>query len=374
MSVRPLEARDLPAVARLYQRAFRKTSAPPSPALVEAFRELFLGGPFAAPDRPSLVAEAGGGEAGPIVGFIGALTRPFTLRGRRLRGTAATGIMVDPDAKGTGLVALELVGALCAGPQDFSFSDGMFDVVEPVWRRKGGEGIAFYSLEWACVLRPGGHLAFRAGRSERFGPAVARAAPVVGGLAGRLDALLLRAAPARFAAAPGGLDEEEAAPAAYVACLSLPGPEALRPVHEEPAFSWLVAHARTTTALGRLHLRLLRRGGSVAGGYATFVRPGGLASVLHLAAASRAVAPEILRHLLAFAQREGAVAVKGQADERFRRAIEERRGVFTFPGFSFMAQAKDPEILSALHRADTSVSRLDGEWWTRIGIDRRQAW
>jgi hypothetical protein len=365
--IRPLKGSDLWQVAALYQRAFRHTAAPPSDELRRTFAELFLLGPFAHPERPSLVYADPDGR---VRGFIGALTRPFDFKGRRLRGVAATELMVDDGARGVGMLAYHLLSALLSGPQDFVFSDGSRRTVGALWLRSGGEGMTYYSLEWTRVLRPAQYLATRYGSAPRYASGLALAAPVM-----RVaDQVLVRLAQGRFVPRPGKLEEREASVAVYQACLELPGRQALRPVYDERSLEWLLAHAHANRRLGPLRLRVLEQAGRVVGGYCHYVRRGGMSHVLHLGAASSGVAISVVDHLLRDAWQAGAVAVSGQADERFQNALDRSGAVFRFGLFDFLAHSRDPELLAALQRGDTALTRLDGEWWTRLGVDRLLDW
>jgi hypothetical protein len=361
--VRPFAEADVGPVAELYQRAFRKTDRPASPALRRVFAELFLDGPVAAPDVPSLVRVD---EAGRVIGFIGALTRGYTLRGRSLRGVAATEIMVDARAPRTGFVVFELLGALLAGPQDFTFSDGTWDVMQDIWVRKGGERVAYYSLEWTRVLRPVESKVLRYTRHPRFGPRIARLTPLARGLD--------RARPRPPAA--GALRGRTVGVDEYLAAVALAGPEvALRTASEPATLSWVLRHVGATRRQGALRCRLVDApDGGLAGGTCVLIAPGAVAQVLHMNVAAPRLAADLVADLLHDAWEEGAVAVAGQADERFRKALSAARATFTLTDFSFMAHARDRDVLAAIQRGDTNLTRLDGEWWSRLGVDRLLDW
>jgi hypothetical protein len=354
-------------VAELYQRAFRQTDAPASAAVREAFHDLFVAGPLAAPDRPSLVRVDAGGR---VTGFVGALTRPFRFQGKPVRGVAASQLMVDPSAGGSALAGLDLISALVSGPQDFTFSDGTSEVAARMWQRRDGVAVAFYSAEWTRILRPAGYLSGRLKPSSRLGRVARGAGPLlrVG------DRLASALGASRFTPGPGPLQDRDASPDEYLACLSWPGPEALRALPDARTFAWLIAHARQTRRLGDLRLRLVTDGARVVGGYCQFVAPGATSQVLHLAAISRPLAPAVLQRAWWDAWQGGAVAVSGQLDERFRSAIQHGLALVELAGVSFVAHARDPGIVAALQAGDSTISRLDGEWWTRLGIDRTLEW
>ena len=133
-AIRPLERRDLPAVARLYERVARSGSSDPPPALVTYFERTLLDHPWYDAELPSLVYADRNGR---IVGFLGVHARRLLLRDRPLRMVCSGQLVADPDAGAPGVGGLLLRKCL-AGPQELTITDGATEAVRVLWQRLGG--------------------------------------------------------------------------------------------------------------------------------------------------------------------------------------------------------------------------------------------
>jgi hypothetical protein len=78
---------------------------------------------------------------------------------------------------------------------------------------------------------------------------------------------------------------------------------------------------------------------------------------------------DVLANLFADAYAAGAVAVTGQSEPRWLREITDAHATFGCHSLGVLIHAKDPEISGAVQRGDSSLSRLDGEWWLRFAAD-----
>jgi Acetyltransferase (GNAT) domain len=356
--VRPLAPDDLPALADLWMRSFRR---PGSVIGVERyFREVFLEHPLRGDGIASLVYED---DRSAVSGFVGALPRRMLFRGRPIQAAVATQFMVDP-GRHRGFAAFELLRALFAGPQDLTFSDGANEPAQRVWERSGGEVARLYSLDFRRVLRPGGYAAYRIDRSGS--PGWARALAPLGRA---LDvAVAGRFAPIALAPPRAELDEEDLAGDAARALIDASS-STLRPSYEEPSLGWILSQAQRTQAHGALRARLCRdRAGDAAGFYVYYAKPRGVSQVLKLAGRVRD-RRRVLRNLFADAYRAGSIAVAGQADPRWLRELSDEHARFVCDSLGVLVQSKDREILGAVQRGDSSLSRLDGEWWLRFAAD-----
>ena len=111
--VRDFGAQDALQVAILWQKCFRHTTAPPSPAVEQYFTDVFLNHPWFEADLAPLVLDL----HGEVVGFIGRMARPMVFHGQRIRCAVATQLMVDSDRQ-LPFGAMQLVRALFSGPHD----------------------------------------------------------------------------------------------------------------------------------------------------------------------------------------------------------------------------------------------------------------
>ena len=365
--VRSLRARDLPDLAGIWLRAFQRPGTPSG--VQRYFREVFLDQIPAADEPPSLVYED---DEGVIAGFVGAIPRRMVFRGRPIRAVVTTQLMVDP-ARRHGLAAFDLLRALFAGPQELTFCDGANERSLRVWERSGGEVVRLYSLDWRRVLRPAGYVRQRFARAGR-----ARVARVTAPLCRLADALAGSLTRLDHAAAIGvplgrpraALVDDELSCAAVRAILDDAVPAAsLRPSYDEESLAWLLDQAARTRGKGPLRRRLCREAsGAAVGWYIYYAKPGGVAQVLQIGGKSSAIGG-VLENLFADAYAAGSVAVVGQAEPRWLREITDAHATFACNSLGVLVHARDRAIADALQRGDSSISRLDCEWWLRFAAD-----
>lgn len=355
--VRPLCEGDLPALAGLWLRAFQRPGSPEG--VRRYFREVFLEHPLGDEGITSLVIE---GPGGAVAGFVGALPRHLRFRGRPILAVVATQLMVE---SGHGLAAFALLRALFSGPQALTFSDGANDTSQRIWERSGGEVARLYCLDWKRLLRPAGYLAHRLARAAS--PGVARA---LRPLCDAVDGAAARLVPGSLAAPEPMLDEEDARDHDVRALMDLDeASAALRPSYDAPSLGWFFSQAARTRGHGALRRRLCRDGaGASVGWYVYYAKPGGVSTVLQLGGRPRTMR-SVLRNLLADAHAQGSVALTGQAEPRWLRELSDERAVFVCSSLGVLIHARDREILGAVQRGDSTLSRLDGEWWLRFGSD-----
>ena len=77
----------------------------------------------------------------------------------------------------------------------------------------------------------------------------------------------------------------------------------------------------------------------------------------------------MLAYLIADAYAAGAVAISGQAEPRWLREITDAHARFACEELGVLVQSRDREIVDAIQRGDSSLSRLDGEWWLPFATD-----
>jgi hypothetical protein len=360
---RPFQERDIPEVADLWFRVFRRAASGAPRSLHDYFAEVFFRNPWRDEALPSLVYEDGGGAA---AGFLGVLPRRMTFRGRPVRVAVSTQLMVHP-ARRHSLAALHLMRDFFAGPQDLSFTDGANDASQRLWESLGGTVAMLHSLEWTRVLRPTRHIAGILSAVRSLVPLVHAAAPVCGAM----DAAVARLPFGPYHVPPSPLASEDATVQTLHACLTeLGGRPALRPVYDSESLAWLLSLAEQKRAHGRLRKVVIRDGrGRIAGWYLYYLKPGGASQVVQVGARDGS-AGQVLDALFHDAACRGAVSVGGQLEPSFVRQLSDRHCVFRCLSLGVLIHSKDRELLQAIQRGDAFLSRLEGEWWLRFGRDR----
>ncbi len=350
-------------------RAFSRPAT--TEGVARYFRNVFLDHPYHEDGIASLVYED---DAGVIAGFIGALPRRMVFRGRAIRAAVATQLMVESGRR-RGFVAFELLCALFAGPQDLTFSDGANERSAAIWERTGGEIVRPYSLDWTRVLRPASYLRHRLERTGATGPARAMA-PIcraVDVIAARVSSRILNVDRGSVLGVPFGPPNARLADAdltsADVRALLVEASPSLYPSYDAPSLAWLLEQAGRTRQHGILRARLcLGPQGDAAGWYVYYARPGGVSQVLQLGGKPKAIA-DVLANLFADAHRRGSVAVAGQVEPRWLREISDAQASLSCNSLGVLVHSRDREIVHAVQRGDSFLSRLDGEWWLRFGAD-----
>ena len=353
--VRPLVEDDLEPVVELHRRAFGAGEIPTEelPAYLE---ELFFRHPWRDERVTSLVYED---EAGEVVGCLGVMPRPMTLRGEPILAAVSHNFMVDPERRSTP-VAFELMRSLFDGPQDLSLAEGN-DASRRIWTATGGGTSLLYSFRWTCPLRPARHAVDLLGRRGHVGPFAALLRP----LAGAADAVAARLPRSPLRPRAPDLHAEELDAETLSGCVErFSRRRALRPVYDAAAVEWLFGALALRRDRGELRRVLLRKGEAVAGCYLYYARPGSAADVIQ-AGATEESAAGVLDHLLRDARDRGAVAVSGLLDPALLPALSERLAPF-HRGRSatwLLTHSRDERILRALDSGDAFFTHLEGEWW-----------
>lgn len=360
-AVRPFREQDIPEVAGLWLRIFRRIDAPAPPPLQAYFRELLFESPWADATLPSLVYEERGLG---IAGFLGVMPRAMSFRGEPVRAAVATQLMVNPRARG--YPGARLLRRFFAGPQDLSFSDGANEFAERLWRSCGGSVALLYSLNWTRVLRPA---RFALAELRRRAPRLAPALRALGPLAGAVDGAAARTpVGVRWLPARTSLDIDTAPDdRTLLWCIrNLDGNRALRPDYDLAGLSWLLRRAAEKRMHGTLYRAVARLpGGDIAGWFLYYLAPEGVAQVLQFGARPRS-AGDVLASLFRRARAQGALAVSGELEPRYMKELARARCRIECPGYGVVVAARRPEILDAVHAGDAFLTRLEGEWWARF--------
>ncbi len=349
-------------VAALWMLCFRheETSAPES--LRRYFTDVLLDHPWYDPQLAPLVLE----QRGEIIGFIGRMARPMRFHGQPIRCAVATQLMVDPRRK-QGFAALDLIRAVQSGPQDLCYSDGANDSSVMVWRRCGGEASRLWSFEWARPLRPVRYLTLRLHEHRRTRLAGRILRPVASAIDWTADRVITsdRRKDERMLIRRAASAEEM-----FPLVQQVSSQSEVYPVYTLQSFRWLLETAAQARSFGVMRkVMAVDDEGQPAGWFIYFVRPGGYARVLQMGA-MRGQEPAVLAALFHDAVEQGAVAITGQFDSAFHTVLSNSHAIFHCRGLGVLVHARDPRLLAAIQAGDAFLSRLDGEWWMRFGIDR----
>jgi hypothetical protein len=345
--------------AGLYLRSMRRQSRPAPESLLDYFREIFFGNPWATPEIPSLVYL----ENGRLVGFLGVIPRPMQFRGRPIRAAVVSQLMVERETY-RGNAAFELLRHLYRGPQELTFTDGAGEGAAQVWVAAGARVARLYSFNWIRFLRPCESAGVFLGRSGVALPRLLRAG--AGLVAPPIDYLLSKALPglrphSRYAARPASAGE------LLSAIREAKGREPLRPAYTPSDFDWLLSQAASATHSGPLRTMTVHSPeGERCGSFVYHSKPGAAAYVLQIGWRRRDNFPDVLRALFEDAWRQGASDVKGQAIPQFLTTLSAEQCLFRQMDSCVVGYSADADILNSLLLGETAISRLDGECWLRF--------
>lgn len=348
----------------LWQRCFRKSRRPVSPDLRRYFSDVFLNHPWFDPQLAPLVAL----QHGEIVGFLGRMARPMRFRGRPIRCAIATQLMVDPDRR-CGFAAIDLLRALHAGPQDLCYSDGANVQAQRIWQRLGGEASRLMSLEWTRVLHPVQNVVNRASTHRRL----TAMADLIRLPAAGVDKLLGATLAPLTHKPPNRAQRQPASPQQIMALFQQTSTGvALRPDYGE-GFEWLLSRTAEARRFGPLRCTLVSEQTRPVGWFIYFAPPHRPAYLLQMGAL-----PGRQRLLIDAMLRDAweckASSITGQMEPQALTDLTDARCTFRCCTLSTLIHSPHPELLAAIHRGDAFLSRLDGEWWIRLGIDRMLEW
>jgi hypothetical protein len=358
---RTLLASDIEQLTSLHRSIYGEET--PRADLARFLDDIFLRHPWVDPEVPSLVYENGRGR---IVGVLGAMRRPMTIGGRRLRAVVTHDFMVEQQSRAT-MAAFELMKRMGACGHDLLLCDGN-DRSRSLWEALDGNTAYGHSLRWVRPLRPVQFVTTywngRNGGHGRGGLAIA-----VRPLARAFDAALarLRASPFHRPDPRGGSEALETAEL-------LDGLDrfsrhySLRPCYDEPSLGWLLDLLGRGSRQGPLRRRKVTDSrGELAGWFLYRAKRGGIGEVVQLAA-RRDATGDVAGHLFLDAWRQGCVAVSGQLQPELYRPLSQQRCFFDNAGFWLLYGTEDESVRDALHSGDVFLTRLECEGWMRLAF------
>lgn len=360
--VRQLTRDDVPHVADLFMRVFRKSSSPASESLKKYFADLYLDNPWNNSGRPSFVYCD---KTKRVRGFVGAIPLPMTIGTRRFVASVAGNHMVDPDMRDP-FAAVQLLRSLFASNPDLIISDSANEVSRALWTKSGASVLTLYSMRWVRILQPCRYALSIIPGEHRL----SRAKPLLAPLCIAADLLGSQF----FKPSPVANENLHTAELAIEDLMGafpdVIGRRALLPDYTHEGLTWLVDMASRKKQYGALSKVAVRdASGSVVGWYMLFVREGDVAQVLQFAS-RRSFEAAILNHLFSYARARRCVAVMGGIDTNAVKEFSENQCLFFLRNVYTVAYTQDRDILAALLSGNAFISRLEGEWWTLLQGDQ----
>ncbi len=360
--VRNLEREDLPDVAQLFQRTFRRTASVPS-SLVTYLDDILFNHPWYDDELPSKVFVS---SCGRLQGFIGVFPARFELEGRVLRAAFAGSMMVaDPDENP--LAGARLLRAFLAGPQDISLTETANATALGMWQKLSLPFDVGYSLNWVRIFRPAGAAANIVGRMPLATSILRPVASMADIVAERVGFSTLRVLPT-----PGTrrVQFRDATLSKFRdAALVLKDVFPLRPRWDAQSLDWLIDHASRKRRYGRPTWRIAEtRSGNIAAAYVYFGRPGGMGWLLQ-ALCDPASAGDLVDDLFAHADGQGCSGIRGGAHPWLTSELISRKTMFH--GRScYLVHARDKSLLQPIQSGQALINGLAGENWMRLIGDR----
>jgi hypothetical protein len=356
--IRACTVDDIPAIAGMFQKAFRDTASVAPSSLESYLRELFLEHPWLDTEIASRVYIAPDGQ---IRGFIGVLPVRMSFHGKPVRAALASSLVVDNPARYP-MAGARLLRSYLSGSQDLCISETSNPVARGMWERAGGYSIAEYSMEWLRPLRPA--LLGVALIEEFF--AVAKILRPLAALADRMIARFVpdlawpAPAPPRIYASADVNDETliEQIP-------RFAANYALRPDWDRDALAFFLRHAARKGRHGDLYRRMVYgRNQEPVGCYLYYGRPGQIAFVLQILARPESTGA-VVASLLSHAEKLGCVGVRGRTQPQLLDALLGHRCAF-LQRSSTTVHTSNTELLGAISSGDAFIIGLAGESWTRL--------
>lgn len=362
--IRPLEIADIDAVAALFQKIFRNSSAP-APASFSAYlRWIYFDMPGCDPEITPLVHL---GKSGEINGFVGANTMRMRHGDKTLRAAICGSLMVG-DREADPMAGARLMRGFLAGPQDLSLSETANDISARMWVGLRSHILPQYSLDWIRVIRP-------AAFALEVVSSRLKAARLLSPLARGLDQLAVRRVqPGHLVWTAASGEENPRASASAIeidagkfAALFEPLTEqfALRPDWVDGQVEAILADAALKSDKGELLLaRVDARGGKPIGAIACYMKPGHIAHVLQILARPGQEGA-VIDCLIAEAVRRGATALRGRSQPALLDAMLGRRISFIHMESSVI-HSRDPELVRAGRDGELFFNGIAGENWSRL--------
>lgn len=356
-AVRAMERSDLPAIADLFTRTFRKNNQATDSQLAGYLETVFFSSPLYTPDVGSLVHL---NETSTIDSAILAMPVEFIVHGRPVTARVLCAFMAEGKSGAAG--AARLARMLRAARQDFCFTDNASPVSADHWVAGGGLVLPVQSLEWHRTFRPAAAALDMARRRVKL-----LAKLPLQGLA-RIADRFVRRSRTSFAAAPqdGVTSTPISLPQLMEQAQVMMERFSVHPVFSKPEFDWLVAAAKLNTALGKLQCRSIADAqGKVIGCYLYFGADGRNAVVMNVFCHERQEAL-VVAQIFADLDNLGYASAQGMAQPFLTQAVlRQRHLVHKHTGY-FCLVTRHADLKEAAIGDGFYAGGLASESWSRL--------
>jgi hypothetical protein len=352
---------DVPAVANLFMKVFRKNRGPSPDSLKAYFNELYLDSSWQSDGAVSYIARL---PDGTVTGFIGALPLRLNFRGEQITAAVAGNHMVDPEHR-EAFTGINLLKRLLDGPQHLTLTDTANEISRRLWEQVGARLLMTHSLRWLRILRPASY-PLSLVRNPALGPAIRiLLSPLT--LPG--DRLGRRFVPGTAFEGARDLTIRELDPSTMVSSFpELVGTLPLRPAYDKRRLEWIIRMAGDKRQYGPFGSKAVFDKDRLLGWYLYYARRHQTAQVLQVVARHDSVR-RVLNSLFLHLFDAGCIAATGMLDPRYLREFHEQKCIIFLRDMYTMAHTRDKELLQQLLSGQAFISRLEGEWWTRLQGD-----
>ena len=344
--MRPLREHDIGQVAHLHQEVFGIAG---DDSIADRYTRYFMS-TFLCSRRQfdSIVYEE---DDGRITGFLGVVSREFTMEDKHVRGALSTQLVVHPEARRR-LIGLMLMRQFLLGPQDFSFTDEANEGSRKMWETLGGSASPLYSTHWSAPVRPVrfvlSHKGLPANLPAKFGLAAAWA----------FDTAFLRAQKMRLKRDTAAFDVKFLDADSLAAIVTRQTGFLLKPLYDVKSLEEYLDHPARSILLRDC-------AGEIAGWYIYHLDDNKHGEVLQIGC-RKDNARDVVAHLFENASRNGASVLYGRLEPHFSDAIADHLSILSRRQHTMLVHSRDPKIIDAIHSGKAFLSRLDGEWGVRF--------
>jgi len=360
-TIRSFKPNDTDAVADLFWQTFKHKQPPAPRSLKDYMRTLYFTNPSYDEHMSSLVYED---QQGRIQGFIGGIPVHFRCKDRKITALVAGNHMVNPNLNDPYAGTL-LLRKFFAGPQDLTYTDTANNISVRMWKLFGAKTLASSSIRWIHILRPIPFSAFVMKR-HALGKVCSSLLYPLSRLTDCFYSKIKFRPPKNILT---HIDQCKIDTSTILKSLKdFMRDRIVFPDDNEESLNWRLSLASQKIEFGDLQKCGVLERGKLLGWYLYYVRKGGIAHVLQFVARAKK-ANQVLNHLFIEAYHQKALAVMGHADLKHITEYSKHNCHLFLRNALAMVHTRDPEILSAFLEDEAFISRLEGDWWTRLQGD-----
>jgi hypothetical protein len=361
--IRPFLSDDVPRVASLFMRVFRKSKDTPSSELIDYLSNLYLQAPWHDPECGSLVHI---GADGLVNGFMGVIQLNMRFEHRFLRAGVMGAFMVEKNEINRG-VGARLLRTYLNGPQDVFFSDTANQISLTFAQKLKFAILHGHSLEWIKVLQPS-VAALQLCKRKWSRLRVNSIYPFA-----RMSDLLTRRFFQNSALFRCDMEKSQdhiITDAEFITIApKLIEHYQLKPDWSQSELSWLLYQARLKKRNGSLELHAVyEAGGKLLGCYVLYAEKNNIAYVLNMLSV-KGKQEHIVGAVIKRVKEIGCAAVRGTVQPGCMEGLFRMPGVFYRHNGAMVAKATDPAIMDAIQSGRIFLGGLTGENWTRLSSD-----